>query len=148
MGFLKKLKKVIKKIDPIGSKIHEKTGGKVQQAVAKATSGGVLGKLAKLDPEMSAVRRSSLGQALRSGVEPMRRPAAPPVAPPVAPAAMGAPAPAMAAPPVPMSAPVMAPPMGGVMPPAGPMGGAAPRAQALRGMGGGMGMGRMRRPGY
>ena len=136
MGFLKKLKKVIKKIDPIGSKLHEATGGKVQKAVAKATSGGVLGKLAKLDPAMSAVRRSSLGQALRSGVEPIRRPAMAAEAPVAAPAPMAAP---------------MAAPTGGVMPPGGPAMGApapmAPRAMALRGgMGGGMG--RMRRPGY
>jgi hypothetical protein len=161
MGFLKKLKKVIKKIDPIGSKIHEATGGKLHSAVAKATNTGVLGKLSKLDPVMSAVRKSSMGQALREfpGNESRPLAAPPPMAPPAGvvppqmPAGSGMAAPPMPAPMTPpMSGPGMgAPgPMGGVVPPGGPMGAPmgsartpmAARGAALRGMG------RMSRPGY
>jgi len=146
MGFLKKLKKVIKKIDPIGSKIHEKTGGKLHAAASKAMGTGVLGKLSNLDPVTKAVRRSSLGNALRGMGElnpmpgmqaPPVAPAAPPVAPTPAPAMAGQMAPPMAPPPMPMGNTGVMPPGMGAPAPMGPMGAPAARGAALRGFGGG-----------
>lgn len=153
MGFLKKLKKVIKKIDPIGSKIADKTNKVVAKVASKDP---ITSKLLKIDPMM---KNNALGRALR-GFNPMAEGLAEqvnarinpqaPVAPPVAPAATPVPAPDMgmaaAAPPMaPMGAAPMAPPspMGntGVMPPAmgapAPMGAPAARGAALRGFGGG-----------
>lgn len=64
MGFLKKLKKVIKKIDPIGSKIADKTNKVVAKVASKDP---ITRKLMKIDPMM---KQNSLGRALR-GFNPM-----------------------------------------------------------------------------
>ena len=57
MGLLSKLKKIHKKIDPIGNKVHSKTGGKIESKLEGKTP---LGRLVDKKPTAS---RTTAGSA-------------------------------------------------------------------------------------
>lgn len=66
MGLLSKLKKIHKKLDPIGNKIHSKTGGKIEARLEGKTP---LGKI--IDKRKPTASRATGGNAPVSTTKPV-----------------------------------------------------------------------------